>query len=458
MAESVGKDPVELFGTERGPVIRERMQAVLVGGRPQTYETHFNLPVGSRWFRSIYQPIFDNQRQVTGVQVISQDITEQRKAEEALQNAERLESIGVLAGGIAHDFNNLLSGIFGYVDMARESADSGDCQHASRCLAKAMGVFDRARHLTQQLLTFSKGGAPLRKTQSLAEHVYKSVTFALSGSNVSPVFVVDPDAWLCDFDENQIGQVLDNIAINARQAMPLGGKLEVGLRNVDALHAPSGMQRANCVEVSIRDHGIGIAPEHVSRIFDPFFTTKSKGSGLGLATSYSIVKRHEGLITVDSELGKGSTFRVYLPASAAAEQPPPASVPASRFRGSGWVLVMDDEDFVRDLAAQLLGSMGYEVVCVQDGDEALARALDAVRNGRPFGIALLDLTVPGGSGGADTVAELKKASPGIRVIASSGYSEDPVMADPVAFGFDARLTKPYRREELVNVLRSVMGG
>ena len=249
----------------------------------------------------------------TGFATIFEDVTGKHKIDLALQQAEKLKSIGVLAGGISHDFNNLLAGMFGYIDIAHEYLQEGDIINAQVKLAKAMAVFDRAKNLTHQLLTFAKGGTPIRSVQPIDGIVRKAVEFALSGSNVTPEFAIDESSWLCDVDENQLGQVVDNITINARQAMPGGGVLEVSFSKIPPGSAPITMNGEPAVRISLRDQGMGIDKKDLPRIFDPFFTTKTQGSGLGLATSYSIVKKHGGHIDVESKPGVGTAFHIYLP-------------------------------------------------------------------------------------------------------------------------------------------------
>lgn len=399
-------------------------------------------------------PIHDRESKIIGVVLVFRDITDKQKTDFALQNAEKLEAIGLLAGGIAHDFNNLLGGIFGYIDLARMQAERGNGKGIGDALSKACGVYDRAKYLTQQLLVFSKGGSPVRKTQSIAEHVQAAVSFALSGSNVSPVFAIPDAAWPCDFDENQMAQVFDNIVINARQAMPLGGNLDVAVRNISPGNAPKELPPNAYVCVSICDYGNGISKDHMPRIFDPFFTTKQQGSGLGLATSYSIVKKHDGIIHAKSELGKGTTFHVYLPASSGQV----SVLDRERIklhRGHGRILIMDDEEFILDVLSEMLSGMGYHVIAAINGDEAIAHAGSAVQSGQPFRAAILDLTIPGGRGGKETVHALLEIDPDIMVVASTGYSEDPVMAKPSDYGFAGRLIKPYRMEHLTLLLESL---
>jgi nitrogen-specific signal transduction histidine kinase/CheY-like chemotaxis protein len=382
---------------------------------------------------------------------------ERRQLEAQLIQAQKMEAIGTLAGGIAHDFNNLLGGVFGYIDMARESAESGDMAGARQCLALAMGAFERTKALTNQLLTFSKGGAPVKRTVDLAPLLRETATFALAGANVEADFRIAADLWHCDVDAFQISQVIDNLIINARQAMPGGGSIVIEGQNLPpGAPLPAALKPGLYVRISVRDQGTGIAPEHLPRIFEPFFTTKQKGSGLGLATSYSIVARHGGHILAQSELGKGTTMTVFLPASASARvQSRPAA--STTHQGHGRVLLMDDEPHIRDVTSRMLTSMGYQVTAAADGKQAEELFSTAWRQGQGFDLVMLDLTVPGGLGGKELVARLRALAPQTKIIATSGYSEDPVMADPRAFGFSGKIAKPYTRAELALVLQSVMG-
>jgi PAS domain S-box-containing protein len=404
-------------------------------------------------------PIRDRESRIIGVVLVFRDITDKIKSEQALLNAQRLESIGILAGGIAHDFNNLLGGIFGYIDIARERAEEGNAQQAADLLARSLAVFDRAKSLTRQLLTFSKGGMPIRKTQHLSKLVRDAVHFVLSGSRVTASITIPEDVWLCDFDENQMAQVIDNITLNACQAMPTGGKIEVSVANVQPGSAPAHLPPLQYVRIDIRDFGIGISPEHQTRIFDPFFSTKQQGSGLGLATSYSIVKKHDGYIEVASELGKGSTFSIFLPASGSQNLfPAYDSSGEPVFRGSGRVLIMDDEDFLLDVGTDMLQNLGFEVAKARHGEEAISMVEEAIRRNAPFIAAILDLTIPGGLGGQETVGRLLEIAPTLKVVASSGYADSPIMANPDRYGFCGRLVKPYRKNELSQVMRVVCGG
>lgn len=402
-------------------------------------------------------PIKDRDSKTIGIVLVFRDNSEKQRTQEAMQKAEQLESLGVLAGGIAHDFNNLLSGLFGYLDLARMSVKGND--EVSRYMEKAFSVFGRAKDLTNQLLTFSKGGAPAKKTLALAPIIRDAVHFALSGSAVKSNFEIAADLWHCDVDENQMSQVLDNIVINARDAMPMGGTITVSAENVTGgSPLPPVLAPGNYVRISVADQGTGISPDHLPRIFDPFFTTKQKGSGLGLATSYSIVKRHGGAIEAESELGKGSTFIIFLPASGKTRAVEQTAGAGAAHKGSGRALVMDDEDFIRDVAAAMLKDMGYSAETAIHGNEAIDMFNKAEREGAPYDLAILDLTIPGGMGGKQARDELRKITPSVKIIASSGYSDDPVMSHPQEYGFDASVRKPYNRAEFARAVESVMKG
>jgi two-component system, cell cycle sensor histidine kinase and response regulator CckA len=387
---------------------------------------------------------------------ITRDITEKRKTEDALRNAQKIESLGVLAGGIAHDFNNLLSGIFGYLDLSRHQITEGKSNDALNSISSAMMVFERSKALTQQLLTFSKGGVPFKKVLSLEPIVTNSAKFALSGSNIRLELNLPDTLWHCEIDENQIGQVVDNIIINALQAMPAGGNILISGRNRGPSDKkPAVLARDNYVEITIQDSGIGIPAEILPRIFDPFFTTKQKGSGLGLAIAYSIVKRHEGIIEVESTPGKGASFRFYLGASFK-ESKERIRKPIMEFRGSGKILIMDDEEFILTIASKMIEEFGFTALTSTNGEEAVEITKTAKEAGDPVLLAILDLTIPGGRGGAAIIQQLLTIDPSIKAIVSSGYSDDPIMADPHRYGFAARLSKPYRFEEMGQVFQMLL--
>lgn len=320
-----------------------------------------------------------------------------------------------------------------------------------------MSTISRAKGLTGQLLTFAKGGDPIRKTGTLFPFIQETALFCLSGSNVSCRFDIPDNLWLCDFDEGQISQVISNLVINAKEAMmPMGGSIEISARNAiigAGEHAP--LPEGNYVKVSIKDSGNGIPEDIRPRMFDPFFSTKEKGSGLGLALSYSIVKRHGGYIDVESEPGKGSTFHIYLPASKnVSDAKAPKS--AATHKGSGRILLMDDEDFIRESFGHILEKMGYSVVYAKDGQEALNILTEEERSGRPFVAIILDLTIKGGLGGLEIIGDVRRLNPGIPVFVSSGYSEDPIMSRPNDYGFTDSICKPFTKVELAEMLNRNM--
>ena len=387
---------------------------------------------------------------------IREQLQTETRLEAELQRSSRLESLGVLAGGIAHDFNNVLTVIMGNLSLAK--LDSSEHPAVAQWLAASEQGVMRARDLTLQLLTFAKGGDPVRKAVVLSEIVRESAEFALHGAKARCEFRFADDLWPADVDKGQIGQVVQNIIINALQAMPDGGIIQITLGNVvvDAGAVP-GLAPGRFLKLSIADNGQGIDPEHLPRIFDPYFTTKKQGSGLGLATVYSIVNKHVGRVEVKSTPGEGTTFHVWLPA---ANRPPDPAIPPDGMpvRLQGRVLVMDDEQTIREAATALLERLGLETRAVGDGAAALREYALARDRGQPFDVVILDLTVPGGMGGRETAAKLREMDPQVRAIVSSGYSRDPVLAHYRAHGFLGRVPKPYDFRELANVVHAVMQG
>lgn len=396
-------------------------------------------------------PIRDKESRITGVVLVFRDMTEKQKLNVSLQRAQKMESVALLAGGIAHDFNNLLGGVFGYLEMAKGNLAINNLESLSSNLNKALKVYDRAKGLTQQLLTFSKGGAPIRKTQHLAPIITHSTNFALSGSNVTAKITIEEDLWLCDCDENQIGQVLDNIVINAKQAMPMGGNIFVNAEKVTNLPGHPG----NFVRISIKDFGIGMPAEILLKIFDPFFSTKETGHGLGLATVFSIIKHHDGWIDVESKPLIGSTFQVFIPASQKSTNGVMA-LNTIEHKGTGSVLLMDDEEFMLEVVGQMLEEMGYTVVSVKDGKDAITHFMKAEKSDHPFVACILDLTIPGGIGGKETAAAIRDINPNSIIIASSGYSEDIIISTPTQHKFTDKIIKPYRKNELSDLLTRVL--
>jgi PAS domain S-box-containing protein len=382
------------------------------------------------------------------------DVTRRKRMEEELLKTQKLESLGVLAGGIAHDFNNILTAISTNVSMARMYGNLEE--DISEMLGDAEKASVRAKNLTQQLLAFSRGGAPVRRTVSIKNILEENTEFALSGSNVKSEYSIPKDLRQVEADEGQIGQVIHNLVINAVQAMPEGGVVKVGAGNVSPGELETlPLKPDRYVKVFVTDHGIGIPARHLDKIFDPFFTTKQKGSGLGLSSAFTIVRNHEGHLHVDSEVGVGTTVQVYLPVSdeetssgeEAKGRPP---------QGQGRVLLVDDEEIVRASASQALTRLGYDVSLAEEGAEGARMYEEAMKGGHAFDLVLLDLTIPGGMGGEDVVRELLRIDPNAKVIASSGYSNDPVMADHRAYGFREVIVKPYRIDDLGEVVHKVI--
>jgi PAS domain S-box-containing protein len=400
-------------------------------------------------------PIRDPESRIVGAVFVFRDVTERERMEEQLRNTQKLEALGVLAGGIAHDFNNLLTGMFGFVEMAREHASDGAAveEHTGR----AMAVFEKARGLTRQLLTFSKAGEPVRQPVHLEKVVRDAVGFVLSGSNVVADLSIDPDLWPCEVDELQIAQVIDNLVLNARQAMPGGGVISIRLEN---RYKHRHEMQEPWVRLSVQDQGPGIPHELWPKIFDPFFTTKSGGTGLGLAVVHSIVRRHGGHAEVGAApTGTGARIDVFLPATpgakprtaetGAAKRRAPSSPPAR-------VLVMDDEDYIRNFARVALRRLGHEAVLASNAREAVSRLEESLRDGPKIDAAILDMTIPGGPGGVEALKRLRAIVPDLPAVASSGYSGDTVLANPEAHGYDDALPKPFTLTDLDAVLVRVL--
>ncbi len=387
--------------------------------------------------------------------VMIEDITERKAMEEDLLKVQKLESLGVLAGGIAHDFNNMLTGVLGNVSMVRDRlpADSPLGAYLERAQTAAL----RARDLTLQLQTFASGGEPMRRVIALDELVHESADLCFRGSRAIPTIQVAPQLPLAELDAGQVAQALNNLFINAIQALPNGGTVDVTLDEftLDADELPP-LPPGRYLRVVVSDSGVGIHADKLERIFDPYFTTKRSGRGLGLATAFSVVKRHGGHIQVESTLGEGSTFTIYLPASTATQPDIPASDRTEPSAGSGRVLVMDDEESIRELVCELLEHFGYQVDAACHGDEAVVMARLAVKQGRPYRAAILDLTIPGGRGGREIIDELHAVAPELRAIVMSGYSTDATLAHHQRFGFAGAVAKPCSAKALVGELQRVL--
>ncbi len=398
-------------------------------------------------------PIHDRDGRVIGAVLVFRDVTRAVRLEEEQARASKLESLGILAGGIAHDFNNLLTAIMGNISLVREreALDST----SERRLTDAERACERAKSLTAQLLTFSKGGAPVKRPTAIAALVEDAAALATTGSNVRCDVSCPPDLWPVEADAGQVAQAIHNVVINAMQAMPDGGVVRIRAQNMTGT-APVGLRsEGGWVRISVEDEGSGIPRDVLPKIFDPYFTTREKASGLGLATTYSIVKNHSGCVTVDSEVGVGTTVFIDLPRTVGAVQPVLVSSERTRPARRGRVLVMDDEEMIRELASEMLTHLGYECEAATDGNEAIARYKDAMGEGTPFDVVVMDLTIPGGMGGKEAIGALLAVDPHAKAIVSSGYA-DPVMADSSSYGFRGVVAKPYTVKELGRALDALV--
>lgn len=367
----------------------------------------------------------------------------------------KLESVGTLAGGIAHDFNNLLAGIIGNIGLAKMSVKPSDAAYEMLDEAEKAGM--RARDLTRQLLTFAKGGKPVKTLVNIAKLIEESAVFAMRGSNVKLELSLPDDLWSVEADEGQISQVINNLVINADEAMPSGGILRIkagnlAMKGAGSLPLPSG----NYVYIDVKDTGTGMTQEHLDRIFEPYFTTKQRGSGLGLTTAYSIIKNHGGYIFAESRLNKGSTFHIYLPPSKKTAKGGKKVATVNSGQAGGKVLVMDDEEIIRKMLKNMLSTAGYQVELSDEGNEALEKYTQAMRAQDPFDAVIMDLTIPGGIGGKEAIKKLLEIDPQATVIVSSGYATDPIMSEYKEYGFKEVIAKPYSVQQLRETLSGLL--
>ncbi|NQV68638.1 MAG: response regulator [Pseudohongiella sp.] len=410
-----------------------------------------------RWIHSIGGAVTGKNGEIIELVGTSQDITGSKMVEKELQKMQKLESLGVLAGGIAHDFNNILTMLFGNISLTKSNFPKG--QAGLEPLEKAEEAFQRASRLTNQLLIFAKGGEPVKKGITLGKLVEEVTRFDLTGSNVELAFKTDENLWAIEGDAGQLEQVFTNLAINAVQAMPAGGHLHVTLENIDfSKDTKLGFSSRRYVKATVRDEGTGIDPEHLDRVFDPYFTTKQAGNGLGLATVFSIIFKHGGHIAVDSVLGEGTSFTVFLPASELQQftKENPGSDEVAEKQHVGKILMMDDEESICDIAKQMLESKGHVVSLASSGEQAIGMYKQSMDDGKPYDCIIMDLTIPGGVGGKEAIVEILKINPEAKAIVSSGYGIDPVMASHTSFGFRDVLPKPFTASSLFEVVNKVL--
>ena len=394
-----------------------------------------------------------------GISVFFRDITERKQAEDERLTTSKLESLGTLAGGIAHDLNNILTVISGNIGLAQLDAPSHSGNLLS-FLAKAGQAAQHAARLSSQLLTFSKGGSPLKKVASVADLLRHAAEFSLHGSKLRAAIEIEDHLGKAEIDAGQVEQVVNALMINAREAMPNGGYVDLCAENVQ-LDEKSGLPLApgRYIKVAITDHGAGVPPDLVGKIFDPYFTTKSSSSGLGLAISYSIIRKHGGFLHLEKNSPAGATFAFYLPATSGKVvrdplQPNDSSSPYHHQR----ILVMDDESAIRELTSELLSTMGYEVTAVPDGSEAVRIYERAARKGENFRAVILDATVRGGLGGVETIERLRSIDPEVKAIICSGYSDEAALSEFLSYGFRGALPKPFTRRELSDALQKAFNG
>ena len=396
----------------------------------------------------------DEEGSVSGFMSVLNDVTERKRMEEEIRKAHNLESLGVLAGGIAHDFNNVLTGVIGNLSLLERLLSKNSKEYKFSAAAKKSAV--KATELTSQLMTFAKGGAPVKKTATVEELIVEVTGLTLHGSNTKPEYQFADDLRSADMDVGQISQVMQNLVINGDQAMPNGGILKISANNVEiSADDPLPLDPGSYVRIIVADEGLGMAEEIMKHVFDPYFSTKDGGHGLGLTISYRIIERHGGHMTVKSEVGVGTTFVIYLPASEnhAVTNTDPEKELAF---GKGRILLMDDEEGIRAVVGAMLTELGYEVEAVNDGLQALKAYGIAKEADTPYALVIMDLTIPGGMGGREAVERLRELHPEARVIVASGYSNDPVMANYQDYGFSGRLKKPIRLVELAVTVEKVL--
>ncbi|MCK5687528.1 PAS domain S-box protein [bacterium] len=401
-------------------------------------------------------PILNSESKIIGTVLVYRDVTEGKKMEEELLKVKKLESVGVLAGGIAHDFNNILTAILGNIELAESYTDSTNKIYPF--LQNAINASIRAKDLTHQLLTFAKGGNPVKQTSAINQIITDSANFVLHGSSVMCNYKIPLDLWKVDVDSGQISQVIQNIIINSREAMPDGGVIEVVCENIeDISNETISLPDQKYIKIIISDSGSGISDKYIDRIFDPYFTTKKMGSGLGLAICHSIIGKHDGNISVQSQLNKGTAFTIYIPAVLFLTQDPEikkAKVIDSEKKAT--IMVMDDESMILETVDQILMKFGHKVILVKNGHEAIELYNKYINDSNPIDIIIMDLTIPGGMGSKDAVQEILRINPEAKAIVASGYSNDPVMANYKDYGFKASISKPFQLAELNELIIKVL--
>lgn len=459
--DAVGKDIREVFHTvdaHTRKVCENPVEKALSLKAVETPVEHTLLITRDGAERMISEsgaPIFDAKGETIGAVLVFRDVTEKHQVEKKLQQAQKIESVGILAGGIAHDFNNLLGVITGNISYALSQLTQDNSLFS--VLSDVQESAKQAQALTHQLLTFARGGAPVKKVTDLNQIVRESAQFVTRGGKVRCDFILAKNLSAVEVDPGQISQSINNLIINANQAMPDGGIIEVRTENTTVVtdeYISVDLPEGDYVKIIVKDQGIGISEKQLPKIFDPYFTTKQRGSGLGLASVYSIIKKHNGEVTVNSEIDSGTTFTLYLPASSKALIKKERKT-EPKHRGKGRILIMDDQETILAMTGRMLEYMGYEAAFATDGAEAVFLYQKALQEGRGFDLVILDLTVPGGMGGAGTIPELLKIDPDVKAVVSSGYSNDPIMANFQDYGFCGVVPKPFTVADLASLLSKI---
>ncbi len=457
-AQVIGHTINEVVGEKWFNCCMHHFQQAVKQKKPVHTFQWFESAAGSYYLSVSYKPYYLPSGDIDGVFIAISDITAQKKAQDELAKASKLESVGVLAGGIAHDFNNLLAGIMGNIEMAMRCLTDTDI--VKRYLQTSSRACQRAAGLTQQLLTFSKGGEPVKKNADIIEVIRESTEFSLHGSNINYHFEKPQGQCLVSIDSGQISQVIQNLIINARHAMPDGGDIFIRcerVRRIAEMPAPdSAASKQVYIKISVEDTGTGIDEKDLESIFDPYFTTRKSGSGLGLALSYSIMQKHQGYIFVHSTPGQGSCFTLYLPEvrSQQAYRNEVAKV-IEKSTTHKRIMLMDDDEMIREIGEAMLEDLGYEVVQAENGEQAMEKYKIAQQHNNPIDCIIMDLTIPGGMGGKEAIIEVLKINPQAKAIVSSGYSSDPIMANYTDYGFKNAISKPYNLDELSIALSAV---
>ncbi|OGS05879.1 MAG: hypothetical protein A3G41_07665 [Elusimicrobia bacterium RIFCSPLOWO2_12_FULL_59_9] len=453
----IGKDDYQMGWRDQADLYRGDDRQVIESGRPKLLiEEPQTTPQGDTLFLLTSKiPLRGNDGKIIGILGTYMDITERKKAEAVMVNMQKLESLGTLAGGIAHDFNNILTAILGNLSLLQSQLQDGDA--ALNLIQEAQEACGTAKGLSHQLLTFAKGGSPVVQVMDLRPLLSQAAGFAARGSDSRCVFDLGDSPLAVNIDKDQVAQVVQNLVINAAQAMPSSGNITVraAIVTLSGGELPP-LAAGRYVWATVEDQGAGIPAAHLSKIFDPYFSTKAKGRGLGLSVCHSIMAKHGGHISVESKPGQGAAFTLHFPAANAADIPlkqkrPPLAA------GSGRVLIMDDEPMVSKALTRMLERLGCHSECAGDGKTALDAYRRALEAGKPFDAVIMDLTIPGGMGGKEAIGKLLALDPKAKAIVSSGYSMDPVMSNYAADGFCGALKKPYRIGDVSEVLRKIIG-